>query len=288
MARNLPPNGPRAPSTASTVASRDVAKWCAAFALFVALLALFTSLQLFHLTAEDPAKRTLRRSIATLAEIDPLLDRHFDEVQRSAQNAGPGDPVALRDFPIDVPLARGEVIGASHAQLRSVLLDRGADVLYEHGTGSLRSAGTGDGSAGRFSSGGLTQHGLGFLRSRNHDALAFSTWILAVLCVGLAITLGSTCRGFGRLGSVGATIVAASTPVLVAGISARVFTRMTADADTEYVRREFLKISEGLAWIPIRDGAAFATAGLLLLVTGIACATWADRRAASDIPDVGH
>ena len=142
----------------------------------------------------------------------------------------------------------------------------------------MRAQAATDGRVGRFSIAGLTQHGLGFLRSRNHDILAVTTFVLAALCAALAITLVSMCRDFGRLTSIGMAVVAASIPVVVGGIGARFYMRIAADSDTEYVQREFLEIGQGLAWIPIRDGAAFTILGLLFLMAGFAGALWADRR----------
>jgi uncharacterized membrane protein len=259
---------------------RNAGKWSVGFGLFVALLALLTSLQLFQLTAEGAADRTLRRSVAALTEIDPLLDRGYDDLQLQAQNAGPGETVELRDFPIAVPLRGSDVRGMSKEQLRDVLLDRSAHVMYSNGTAPLRSPVTNNGGAGRFSVAGLTQHGLGFLRSRNHDILAVTTFALAALCIVLAVILAAMCRGFGRLASVGAVVVAASIPVVVGGIGARFYLRIASDSDTEFIQREFLEIGQGLAWIPIRDGAAFTILGLVFLTTGVVCAAWADRREA--------
>ena len=283
MAGDSPPYRRRAPSDASTGLWRNVGKWSVGFALFAALLALFTSLQLFQLTAEGASKRTLRRSVATLTEIDLLLDRNFDDLQRSARNAANGDTVELRDFPIDVPLTSADVIGASKPQLRDLLLNRSADVMYSRGTDSLRAQAARDGRVGRFSIAGVTQYGLGFLRNRNHDILAVTTFALAALCAALAITLASMCRGFGRLTSIGMAVVAASIPVVVGGIGARFYMRIAAGSDTEYVQREFLEIGRSLAWIPIRDGAAFTIVGLLFVLVGIAGATWSDRRGASSV-----
>ncbi len=260
---------------------RSFGKWSVALGLFVALLALLTSLQLFQLTAKGASSRTLRRSVAALTEIDPLLDRNFDDLQRSAQNAGAGETVELRDFPVSIPLPADEVRGMSKEQLRNVLLDRSADVMYSSGTAPLRDPAASGGNIGRFSVAGLTQHGLGFLRSRNHDILAVTTFALAALCAVLAITLAAMCRGFGRLGSIGAVLVAASIPVVLGGIGARFYMRIASGSDTEYIQREFLEIGQGLAWIPIRDGAAFTILGLVFLVVGVTCAVWADRREAS-------
>lgn len=286
MAHDAPPRHAHQLFQTPSGRRRNVGKWSVGFALVVALLALFTSLQLFQLTAEGSSKRTLRRAIATLTEIDPLLDRNFDDLQRSAENAGAGDTVALRDFPIDVPLAPSDVLGVPKPQLRALLLERGADVMYIHGTDSLRAPAAHRGNLGRFSIAGLSNHGLGFLRSRNHDILAVATFVLAALCAALAITLASMCHGFGRLASIGIAVVAASIPVVAGGVGIRFYMRIASDGDTEYVQREFLEIGQGLAWIPIRDGAAFTILGLLFLLVGRACASWADRRGASRVPAV--
>jgi hypothetical protein len=280
MSYNSTPYRSRAGTDASGL-WRNFGKWSVAFALFAALLALFTSLQLFQLTSEGAAKRTLRRSAAALTEIDPLLDRNYDELLRSAENAGSGETVQLRDYPIAIDLRPDEVTGKSKEQIRSTLLDRSADVMYSRGSSSLKSAASKDGSLGRFSMAGVTQHGLGFLRSRNHDILAVTTFALAAVCAALAVTLASMCRGFGRLTGIGTVIVAASIPVVLGGIGARFYMRIASDGDTEFIQREFLEIGQGLAWIPIRDGAAFTMLGLLFLMIGGVCAVWADRRDAS-------
>lgn len=259
---------------------RNFGKYSVAFAFFVTLLALLTSLQLFQVTAESTSQQTLRRSLAALTEIDLLLDRNYSDLQRSAQNVSTGEMVELRDFPVAIPLAPADVLSMSKEQLRTTLLDRASDIMYKNGSTALDAKTANQGSVGRFSVSGITRHGLGFLRSRNHDILAVTTLVLAALCTALAITLAWMCRGFGRLTSVGMVIVAASIPVVLGGIGARFYMRIASDGDTEYIRREFLEIGQGLAWIPIRDGAAFTILGLLFLAVGLACAVWADRHEA--------
>jgi hypothetical protein len=260
---------------------RNIGKWTVAFLFFCALTALMISLHLFQATAEGSAKRTIRRSVAALTEIDPLIDRNYDDLQQRAASAGPDDTVELRDFPIAVPLARDDARGASKEQLRDLLLDRSADLMYTRGTEPLRDGAHAGDDVGGFSAAGLTDGGLGFLRSRNHDILAVLTFVLAALCVVLGLTLAALCRGFGRLASVGAVVLVASAPLLILGIGARFYMRIVTNEDTEYIQREFLRIGQGLAWIPIRDGIAFTLLGLILLGLGVALAVWADRRQAS-------
>lgn len=257
---------------------RSIGKWTVAFSLFLAMSVMFVSLMLFQLTAEGTSKRTLRRSVAALTEIDPLIERNYDNMQQQAQAAKAGESVELAGFPIAIAFRPDEVRGASKAQIRDMLLNRSADALYDSGTRSLRDPAANGGSIGRFSVGGITDDGLGFLRGRNHDILAVVTIVLAVICGGLALALALLCRGFGRIGSIGGVVITAAIPLVTFGIGARFYMRILSDGNASYIEREFLEIGQGLAWIPIRDGLAFMVLGVAFAATGLLCARWADSR----------
>jgi len=257
---------------------RNVGKWSVGFLFSCTLLALLGSLCLYQLTAEGPSKRTLRRAVAALTEIDPLIDRNYDDLQQRAAAAGPDETLTLRDFPVQVQLTREEAQSLSKQELRDVLLDRSANVMYSHGTDALREPAASSGNVGVFSLAGITDNGLDFLRSRNHDILRVLTFALAVLAAVLGGLLVLLCRGFGRLASVGAAVLVAAIPIVLLGIGARFYMRIVSTSDTEYLQREFLSIGQGLAWIPIRDGLAFTVLGAALLAAGIGLAVWADRR----------
>lgn len=260
---------------------RTFLKWTTAIALFIALLALLTSLQLFQATSEGASKRTLRRAIAALTEVDPLIERQYGDLQTRAKAAQPNEPVQLNDFPIAVEFSPAEVNSLSRPEFRELLLDRAADRMYAQGTAPLRANPGASTSVGRLSVAGLSDRGLGFLRERNHDALAVVTFTLAALCAFLAATLAALCRGFGRLASVGGVVLVAAIPVALGGIGARFYMRIVSEGDTEYIQREFLVIGQGLAWIPIRDGLAFAVLGAAFLVAGMLLARWSDGRRTS-------
>ena len=260
---------------------RNIGKWTIGFFLFLVLSATFVSLMLLQLTAEGSSKRTLRRSVAAITEIDRLLDRHYDEMQQRARASKTGDGVQLDGFPIAITFTPAEINGASKQQIRNMILDRAADALYRHGSGRLRDSAARGGSVGRFSLGGLTEHGLGFLRGRVHDILLITTIVLAVLCGVLAGALALTCRGFGRLGAIGGTVLIASVPLVTFGIGARFYMRILTDGDKGFIEREFLEIGQALAWIPIRDGLALMVFGIVCVVTALAAARWSDGRLAS-------
>ena len=267
-----------AAETDSSPLWRNLGKYTIAFAFFLALSAMLVSLQLFQLTSEGSAKKTLRRSIAALTEIDTLIDQRYDDLQLRAQNAPADETLLVEDFPVAVPLTPAEVRGASKDQLRELLLDGAANVMYDHGSSSLRQGAAKTSGAGTFSGAGLSDRALGFLRSRNHDILGVLTFALAAVSLVLGVTLAVMCRGFGRIGSVGAVVTMAAVPLVLTGIGARFYMRIASDGGTEYIQREFLEIGQALAWIPIRDGLAFLVLGLVFLALGIAGALWADRR----------
>lgn len=273
----------RRPLRASTepaegASARQSTKWFIGLALFVSLLALFTSLQLFQLTSEKISKRTLERAVAALTEIDPLLDRNYDDIEKRAAGAAPGETVTLRGYPIDIQLSPAEVEGASKDELRRLLLQRSADLMYEEGTAPLQSVSGGHGSVGRLSVAALTDRGLGFLTKAHHDTLAIVTFVLASVSVLLAVTLAMLCRGFGRLTGVGAVALAASVPVLLAGGAVWSYARVQSGAGSEYTQQEFLRIAQELSWIPLRDGIAMAALGAVFVFVGAVCASWADTR----------
>lgn len=265
---------------------RSAGKLAVGLLLFLSLVSLFASLTLFQLTSEGTAKRSLRRSVAVLTEIDPLLDRNYGDLQQRAGVAAPGDALFVTNYPIAVPMKPEQAKTISKADLRALLLDRSADDLYQHGTSVLREPASKAGSVGIFSVAGISDHGLGFLRARNHDILRVLTFVLAGVSLVLAVLLALLCRGFGRIGAVGLVTFAAALPVTLAGVGVWAYCRANDGSGVEYTKRQFAEIGGGLAWLPIRDGLAFVALGGVMLVAGITLGAWSDRRAVPryDIP----
>ena len=259
-------------------ADRSGAKLGVSLLLLVSLVGLFSSLTLYQLTAEGVAKRTLSRSVAALTEIDPLLDRNYDDLQQRAGAAAPADTLQVRDFPIAVPLTPAQAKTISRQDLRALLLERSADALYADGTSALRAPAAHAGSVGVFSVAGISDRGLGFLTTRNHDILRVLTFALAAVSLALAAALGMLCRGFGRLAAVGGVTLAAAVPWTLGGFGVWLYLRAVDGAGTEYTKAQFAQIGRELAWIPIRDGAALGLLGALMLILGIALARWSDGR----------
>lgn len=243
---------------------RNVGKWTAGAAFFLALALLAVALQLFQMSAEGNAKRTLRQSIAALTEVDALVARDYAPMQERAADAEPDDPIILREFPIAIDLTVADVRGASEAGVRDAVLARAADRMYDDGAGVLRDEDAAGGDPGMFTAAGVIKRWLGLLTEDRHTAFGIATFVLAALSAFLAVTLGALCRGGGRIGSVGLVVLLVAVPMTLLGWLGTV-----SSPGGEYVERELLRIGEELARIPIRNGLAMMAFGAALLVAGV-------------------
>jgi hypothetical protein len=256
--------------------TRNIAKWGVALAFFLALCVTLMLLQLLQLTSRDVSEPALRRAIVATTELDPLLERNYDDLVERAEASASGEMVLLEDYPIVVALTADEVQEQSRDELRETILDRSVAVMYADGTSALRVEG---GSApGRFDVAGAVDQFLDLMRDRTHDIALVATLVFAVLCVGLAVLLASLCRGFGRLAAVGAVTLAASLALLLAGALLQLSVRSANDGEREYLQEELLEIGETLAWIPVRNGLAFTAFGALVLLIGFVGARVIDRQ----------
>jgi hypothetical protein len=257
---------------------RNALKWTLAILLVLTCLALFSSLSLMQLTSRGPAERLLRRSVASLTEIDSYVDRRYDDFHRAAMTQAP-EPVVLNDFPVRLEFDRTEARAMSRDDLRAALLDRSAALIYDRGM-SVFGQGAGEESS-TFSTPGAVRRSLDFLRDDNFQVLRVLTFSLGIASAILAFGLTLTGRGFGRLAGVGAAISAAAVPFLVGAVALRYTLRTAAPGQNEFLSNELLNVGAEAAWAAIRNGMAFTVLGLVFLVAGVRLAQWADARAAA-------
>jgi len=239
--------------------------WTAA-ALAAALLALLAALSLLQLTAAGPAHRALRRSVASLTEIDSLLATHGPALREQA-DASPDEPLSLPDYPLEVSLSPEEVRRAP-AEVRDLLLDRSAELVYEEGASAFREEGQSGGTS-RLSVEGAVRTGLGFLTASRHDALRLTTLTLAVLCGALSGALVLLVRGYRGLTALGSTVAVASLLFLLLAVVARVALGLAGVATDDYITTQLLDLTEDAAWLPLRDGIALSGLGMALLALGL-------------------
>ena len=277
---DLPTNRTAEPLASRPSRRRAVAKWVMGSLLVLDLLVLFFALSFAHVTAEGPAKRGLRQSIAILTEIDAYLDEHRQALrEQAAQAPSQGQRLAAPDFPVAVTFSAQEVLSYDRDGFRALLLSRAAEQVHDDGVSVLHVDQETD--DGFFSLQGAVRNGMNFLRPHPHNVLTVVTLSLAVLASVLALGLVVTSRGFGRLLGLGVSVSLAALPFLVLAIAVRFALRLAADSQDDYLAQEFLALGQELTWAPIRNGIIFSVGGGALLLLGATLALWWDRRYAA-------
>lgn len=247
---------------------RSVAKWMLGFIASVALFGALSALVLFQITAESPAKQSLRRATAALTEIDASLTRHYDDMQVQAEAAPPGTVIVFTDFPVAIELTREDVLGIPQDELRVLILNRSADRVYEDGTGVLRESAEDAGDLGLFSVAGFTDRALGLLTEDTHRLAAIATLILTAIAVGLMAAAVLAARSWGRLVTAGVIVGLAGLALTAAAAVVHTYASSQVDVG-EYLRAELFGITKDHAMVAIRTGVAFAVSGVLLAAIGL-------------------
>ena len=279
-AEPLPPSilGPGAASSAPPANDRSQrqrgARWIWGGLLVVVLALLLLVLSFAHVTAEGPAKRSLRRSVAILTEVDTFLDVRFQALRQEAAQADE-EAIELVDFPIPVSFTPEEILAADREQFRALLLTRSAERVYEEGMAVFREDRATAISV--FSLQGAIRGGMDFLRSTPHMILTTLTIVLAVPAAALALALMLNCRGYGRLVGLGVSLSLAAVPFLILAVAVRFTLGRAADGRDEYLAREFLTLAQELTWAGVRNGIIFSLLGLIVLTLGAALALSSDR-----------
>jgi hypothetical protein len=264
-----------APPTSSRTKWRGTAKWTLGVLLALDLGVLLVTLSFANVTAEGPAKRSLRHSLAILTEVDAYLDDHFETLQQEASQS-PEQTVTLPDFPVPVTFTPAEIGANDREGFRALLLTRAADRLYEDGVSLLQEdRGT---EVSFFSPQGALRGGMNFLRPTPHGVLSALTIALAAAAGVLALGLMATGRGYGRLLGLGLSAFVGAAPVLALAVAVRYILRVAADGVDDYLAREFLTLGQELTWAPIRNGIIFSVGGAVFLVAGATLARWSDSR----------
>jgi hypothetical protein len=248
-------------------ASRPTREAYVGFALAAALLALLVALSLLQLSAPGPANRALRRSLASLTEIDSLLAAHGPSLREQAESSA-GEPLSLPDYPLEVVLSTEEV-RRPPTEVRDALLGRSAELVYDEGAGAFREEGQ-SGGISRLSAEGAVRTSLDFLTASSHDALRLTTLALAVLCVALSGGLVLLLRGYRGLTALGATVAAASLLFLLLAVVVRLALSLAGVATDDYITTQLLDLTEDAAWAPLRDGLALGGLGVALMALGLA------------------
>lgn len=251
---------------------QGAAGWLLGGLLFLDIGVLLFALAFANVTAEGPARRALRHSLAILTEVDAYLDDHFEPLQQEAARTQE-ETMTLPDFPVRASFLPEEVRRADREEFRTLLLSRSADLVHEEGTSAFQEDRGGEVSF--FSLQGAVRSGMDFLRPTPHRVLTALTIALAAAAGVLALGLLLVSRGYGWLLGLGLSVFLASAPFLVLAVAVRFAFRLAADGVDDYLAREFLTLGQELTWAPIRNGIIFSVGSGTVAVAGAALARWA-------------
>lgn len=268
------PAAPRRGGLLARLQHSGLPKWALGGLLTIDLVVLLFSLSFANVTSEGAAKRALGHSLAILFEVDALLDDHYDALRLQASQTDAGT-ITVPDLPLDVSFTPEEVLAGDRESFRALLLQRGADLVYEEGVAALH---TNDTDLSLLSTQGAVGDGMDLLRPTPHRVLTTLTIALAAAAGAIALALALVSRGYGRLVAVGLSALLAGVPFLIAAVAVRFALRLAADEADDYLVREFVTLAQDLTWAPIRNGMIFSIGAGATLLTGAWLALWSDAR----------
>jgi len=230
-----------------------------------ALVALWVcTLALSQMTSRQVAIPTAERGIAAVTEIDSLLALHEDEL-RAASTAGGDKTVDLAGFPIQDVLLKASEIHCSNgvldrAALRSVLLSRGAELLYLRGSAAFTDPSRSADPPPALSSTWGVRLLLDSIGSGLHERISMAVWAIGGLVgvtAGLLLLLGRR----SKLGRIGWALFLGALPVLLAASGLWVLLFLFGRVNGGMLH-EFVSISRSLVALGAQDALLVCLAGL--------------------------
>lgn len=232
--------------------------------LCIAVFLLTGFLSAWQVSREEHASKALAAGIAATTDVDALLRQNLGPLRAQAA-ANPDAVLTLPEFPLDVYLAGDEVETLEEAELRAVILARGAAIVYREGLGAFDRTGKQDYSL--FSLQGAADQVLDQLNAGAHDRYGTFTVVLALATAVLAAWVvashsGSPYRGIRLLGS---AAVAGALP----GFALTAIVKLWLDgAGGDAYTADLKAILGDLMSVPRRNYAIVAGAGLLVALAG--------------------
>jgi hypothetical protein len=248
---------------------RAALQWLSGILLAVCLMALFVVVNAYQLTEADTAQRILARAVATVTEIDALLPAIRADLTEALQT-GDSPTVTVPLFPVPVELTREEATAISTAELRSRLLNTASERTYREGMSVFALS---DPQAKQnidpLSPEGGVKRGLGFLSDNNHSALRIAIWVFGGLSLVMGALMMLSTKGLGRVTALGACVLGAAVPSLVAAVGIRWGFRSSAEDQDDYLLRQLLSLGNDAVWLPLRNYTILCLLGLGIVVVGL-------------------
>jgi len=248
---------------------RGALQWLFGILFALSLIALFLVINAMQLTSPGTAQRILSRAVADLTEIDAVLPTIQADLAEAAE-ASEEATVTVPHFPLAVELPREEAADISTVEVRSRLLSEAAEAIYKEGMSVWALA---DPEAEQdidiFSPEGGVHRGLGFLSDDNHQALRIAAIVLGLLSFALGGLVFVSTQGMGRLVALGAALLGAAVPSLLAAVAVRFAFRTASEDQDDYLMVRLLDLGNDAAWLALRNCTILTLLGLGLVLVGL-------------------
>ncbi|KPJ49106.1 MAG: hypothetical protein AMJ38_03930 [Dehalococcoidia bacterium DG_22] len=248
---------------------RGAFQWLFGILFALSLIALFLVINAVQLTSSGTAQRILSRAVADLTEIDAVLPTIQADLVEAAQ-ANEEATVTVPHFPLAVELPREEAATISAAELRSRLLSETAEAIYKEGMSVWALA---DPEAEQdidvFSPEGGVHRGLGVLSDDNHQAFRIAAIVLGLLSLALGGLVLVSTQGMGRLVALGAAVLGAAVPSLLAAVAVRFAFRTASEDQDDYLMMRLLDLGNDATWLALRNYTILTLLGLGLVLVGL-------------------
>ncbi|MCK9518807.1 MAG: hypothetical protein M0R74_07275 [Dehalococcoidia bacterium] len=233
---------------------------------FIAFLAIALFLLVVSVSCQQATERTeamdlLEAGVATLTEVDLVVAEHRDEL-RQLVGATDDPTVPIPGYPLDVQLTRNEALNATDDQLRGIILERSALLVYEDGIDAFDR--TGSQSIGTLSSEGLLQTLVGQLSETTNQRAEIATWLFLALTAIAAVAVVIRSHDFRRVRNLGVGILCAAIAglVLVGGVRFLIGQVGGNDPFVEELRR----LIDDLAAVPFRNFVVISVLGVFVVL----------------------
>jgi hypothetical protein len=217
-----------------------------------------------QLSEEGNATSLLEPLIAAITDIDTYLAETVPDLRRLAEVES-DQPVPLPGYPLDVTLTREEAATATVPELRDIILERSAAIVYEDGSSAFDT--TGQQSLSSFSSEGMLTFALDRLTSSTYDAATIATIALAIVTALLALAAVFRNSGFGRVRTIGLAALGGG----VAGLALALGVEWLIDRSWggDPFSDEIGRVLSLAADVPVRNYMVTAGLGLALVAVSV-------------------
>lgn len=251
------------------------------YAALLGLLAflLVATLSAWQVTGAPVARQLLAEGIAALTDVDQVLAEAKPALAAAANSDTTA--VTVSRYPLDVTFTPAELRASADQDLRDLLLDRSARLVYTGGLASFDR--TGEASLGFFSREGLLDSFVAQLSERNHSRTSIALLVLAPLIALVVAMVAARTRGHRHLRTIGV-------PLFLAGAFGYVLSATVAPflLGRWWSGDPFSDVIDGLIsdalGIPRRNFLVLAGLGLAFTIAGLVIEALARRFAPAGQP----